>query len=291
MKKILSGFIRAASFIIGRKNLEKLLVYAAKSMRINLHQHGLLQIGAGTNVYLENGSELFFIKNTLAELFDNKSTPLFFDVGANIGNYTLALKEYIPNAKIYSFEPVKETFEKLKNNVEEHARLHNIGFGNAAGKGLLYNTADSSISEIASVHKEVLTEVFKSADQVVAIEFELDRIDNFCLANNIKNIDFLKIDVEGNELAVLQGASLLLKNNAIKIIQFEFNTHNIYARVFLRDFYLLLTCFEFYRLQQNGMLKLGAYNPVNEIFTAQNIIAVHQSIAKNINSNMYVQYG
>jgi len=291
MKKILSGFIRAASFIIGRKNLEKLLVYAAKSMRINLHQHGLLQIGAGTNVYLENGSELFFIKNTLAELFDNKSTPLFFDVGANIGNYTLALKEYIPNAKIYSFEPVKETFEKLKNNVEEHARLHNIGFGNAAGKGLLYNTADSSISEIASVHKEVLTEVFKSADQVVAIEFELDRIDNFCLANNIKNIDFLKIDVEGNELAVLQGASLLLKNNAIKIIQFEFNTHNIYARVFLRDFYLLLTGFEFYRLQQNGMVKLGAYNPVNEIFTAQNIIAIHQSIAKNINNNTYIQYG
>ena len=289
MKKVLSTFTWMITKIIGRKNLEKLLVYSAKSINVNLHQHALLQIGAGTGVYLENGGELFFIKNILAKQFENNVGPLFFDVGANIGNYTLALKENITNADIYAFEPVTETFEQLKIRVDGKAKLNNIGFGSFPGKGVLYNTLNTSVSEIATTHKDILLDVFKSKDEIVAIEFEIDTIDNFCSSNKIKAIDFLKIDVEGNELQVLQGASDMLANNAIKVIQFEFNTHNIYSRVFLRDFYLLLKEFEFYRLKSNGLLSLGDYNPVNEIFTAQNIIAVHKSVSNSIDSKYLLE--
>ncbi len=284
MKKILSTFIWMTSRIIGRKNLERLLIYCAKSINTNLHQHGLLQIGAGTGVYLENGSEVFFIKNILTEQFKNDKSPLFFDVGANIGNYTLSLRENITNADIYAFEPVKETFEQLENNVGDKAKLYNIGFGSLPGKGLLYNTLNTTVSEIATTHKDILLDIFKSLGEIVAIDFEIDTIDNFCSSNKIKAIDFLKIDVEGNELQVLKGASAMLANNAIKIIQFEFNTHNVYSRVFLRDFYLLLKDFEFYRLKKDGMVSLGNYNPVNEIFTAQNIIAAHKSVSNSIDS-------
>jgi len=284
MKKILTAFLWMTSKIIGRQKLEKLLIFSAKSINVNLHQHGLLQIGAGTGVYLENGSELFFIKNILAKQFKNNRSLLFFDVGANIGNYTLALRQNITNADIYAFEPVIETFEQLGINVGDNAKLFNIGFGSLPGKGLLYNTLNTTASEIATMHKDILLDVFKSSDDIVAIEFEIDTIDNFCSSNNIKAIDFLKIDVEGNELPVLQGASTMLENNAIKIIQFEFNTHNVYSRVFLRDFYLLLNDFEFYRLKKDGVVCLGKYNPVNEIFTAQNIIALHKSVLHGIDS-------
>jgi len=285
MKKTLTAVIRMISKIIGRKNLEKLLVYSAKSINVNLHQHGLLQIGAGTGIYLENGSELFFIKNILAGQFKNNKSPLFFDVGANIGNYTLALRENITNANIYAFEPVKQTFEQLENRVGDNAKLFNIGFGNLPGKGLLYNVLNTTVSEIATTHKDILLDVFKSSDDIEAIEFEVDTIDNFCSSNNIRAIDFLKIDVEGNELPVLQGASTMLENNAIKIIQFEFNTHNVYSRVFLRDFYLLLKDFEFYRLKKDGMVSLGEYNPANEIFTAQNLVAIHKTALPGIYGN------
>ena len=56
----------------------------------------------------------------------------------------------------------------------------------------------------------------------------------------IDDIDFIKIDVEGHELAVLQGAVNMINQNRIKVIQFEFNVANILSRVFLKDFYDLL---------------------------------------------------
>jgi len=278
MKKVLNGLIWITAKIAGRKNLERLLIYTAKKLNVNLHQHALLQIGVGTGVYLENGSEIFFIKNILARQFGLNDHPLFFDVGANVGNFTIGLKKNIAQAAIYAFEPVKNTYEILKTNISDDVKACNIGFGKLPGKGRLYNVLNTSVSEIATAHKDVLFDVFNCQDEIEEIVFEIDTVDHFCLANNIENIDFLKIDVEGNELDVLQGAENMIKNNAVKIIQFEFNTHNIYSRVFLRDFYLFLKNFEFYRLVKNGMLSLGEYNPVNELFTAQNIIAVHESV-------------
>lgn len=278
MKNLLIAFINLISKITGKKNLERILVFCAKSINTNLHMHGLLQIGAGTGVYLENGSELFFIKNILSNQLCSEKQPILFDIGANIGHYSLMLKFNITNATIYSFEPVEEAFLELEKNLGSKSKTYNIGFGASTGKQVLYNT---TISEITTSHKEVLSDIFDITD-FKTIEFEVDTIDNFCTSNNIKIIDFLKIDVEGNEFFILQGASNMLTNKNIKFIQFEFNTHNVYSRIYLRDFYLLLKDFDFYRLNQNSLVFLGDYNPANEIFTAQNIVAVRKDLSTAI---------
>jgi FkbM family methyltransferase len=286
MKKSLSKTAQLLSKIVGKRNLERVLIFAAKSINVKLHEHALLQIGAGTNVFLENGSELFFIEHILKPYFEKVQDAVIFDVGANIGNYSLMLLNHIPGAGVYSFEPVKETFTQLENNVGNKAKVFNIGFGDSKGHSTLYNSANTKVSEITTTHKEILIDVFKVEDELIAIDFEVDKIDNFCIANNIKRLNFLKIDVEGNELQVLKGAANMLANNSIEFIQFEFNSHNIYSRVFLRDFYLLLMDFKFYRLLSNGMVHLGDYNPINEIFTAQNIVAIHNTVSPEI----YKQY-
>jgi FkbM family methyltransferase len=283
VKKIPEAIVGLVAKIIGKKRFGRALVFSARSIDVNLHKSGLLQIGAGTNVYLENGSEQFFIKNILVPLLQNNPGPVLFDVGANVGNYTLALNEQLPGAKIYSFEPVAKTFEQLELNVGGKSNTFNIGFGSVPGKAFLYNTVDTGASELSTTHKEILSDIFKSTEEIAAIEFETDTIDNFCLKNKIEKIDFLKIDVEGNELSVLKGAEKMLANGGIKLIQFEINAHNIYARVFLRDFYLLLKDFEFFRLTADGMISLGDYKPINEIFTAQNMLAIHHTIVDQIN--------
>lgn len=279
MKKTASALIWLLSKIVGKKNLQRASIFTAKSLGANLHEHGLLQIGASTNVYLDNGREFLFLNHTIAKLFANNENPVFFDVGANIGDYTIAINKNIPHARIFSFEPVLITFEQLAKNVGSKAHLYNIGLGDTPGKGLMFNSANETISEVATMYKDALVEVFKNINEIESVEFDIDTIDNFCSANNIRNIDFLKIDVEGNELAVLQGASKMLANEGIQVIQFEFNSHNVYSRVFLRDFYLLLKSFHFYRLGQNGLVGLGNYNPINEIFTFQNIIAIHKNLS------------
>jgi len=284
MKRILSSLVKLTSRVVGKNNLEKLLIFSAKSIDTDLRKHALLQLGAGTTVYLENGSELFFIQKILARQLADNPNPLIFDVGANIGNYTLTLKENIKNAKIFSFEPVGETFENLKRKVGDTGNLYNIGFSNLPGEGLLYNIANTNDGETATMHKEILLDVFKSTGDIQPMAIKLDTIDNFCAVNNIKTIDFLKIDVEGNELSVMQGAPGMLAKNAIKIIQFEINAHNIYSRVFLRDFYLLLCDFEIFRLKPLGLLPLGPYKPINEIFTAQNMVAIHKTLVPQIDS-------
>jgi FkbM family methyltransferase len=284
MKRAPGVFIRFLSNIIGRQRFGRALVYGARSINVNLHKSGLLQVGAGTNVYLENGSEQFFIKNILAPLLKNIDQPVLFDVGANVGNYTKSLIEEIPKAKIYSFEPVEKTFNELKANVQGKSTAVNIGFGSSPGKAVLYNTVNTSTSELSTTHKEILSDIFKSTDEITAIEFETDTIDNFASKNQIEKIDFIKIDVEGNELSVLKGAEKMLAGDPIRIIQFEINAHNIYARVFLRDFYMLLKDFEFFRLKADGMVSLGEYKPINEIFTAQNIAAIHKTVVPQIDS-------
>ncbi|MBB3057095.1 FkbM family methyltransferase [Mucilaginibacter gotjawali] len=280
MKTILSGFVRAVSKVIGKRNLEQLLVFSAKAVNINLHEHALIQIGGSGSLKEGASGERTFLIDTLPCLCKDNAQPVFFDIGANIGNYTLELRNYFPNASIYSFEPVKGTFEKLQNNtINAGVNLYNIGFSDTKGTGTLFNTIDNSDTEIASVYKDVFPEIFKNDNEISPIEFQMDTIDSFCISNSITNIDFLKIDVEGHELSVLKGAGNMLRNGKIRFIQFEFNSHNVYSRVFLRDFYMLLTGFEFYRIVQTGIDKLGPYNTANEIFVQQNILAVNGDVS------------
>lgn len=289
MKKTLHIFIKLTSKILGRKTLGKFLIQSAKSLDINLHVHGLIQNGGLSSYKVQSNGEKAFIEKTLLNLFKTDIKPLFFDVGANVGEYSLVLRKNFPNADIYSFEPVKNTFNTLVENTRSfNINLHNIGFSDKVGTGEVFNTVNSNNTEVASIYRDVFAGVFHDHDDVVPIKFEMDTIDNFCCSNSITHIDFLKIDVEGHEFSVLKGATDMLLNNRIKIIQFEINTHNVYSRVFLKDFYLILHNFEFYRILPDGLIKLGEYNPQNEIFTLQNIVAFRKDFnyyieAKSLN--------
>jgi FkbM family methyltransferase len=279
MKKIFYFFTRILSAIIGRKKTEQLLIYSAKSIGVNLHLHGLIQVGGWSDYNSQINGESFFIEHILPDLCNPDTEPVFFDVGANVGDYSIELRKHFAGAQIHSFEPVKKTFKLLaKNTGACQLSLHNIGFSDETGTGILFNTVNDTQTEMASVYKNVFAEVFKKENEIGAIEFKMDTIDNFCATDNIAHIDFLKIDVEGHEFSVLKGAAGMLANKQIKVIQFEFNAHNVYSRVFLRDFYLVLNDFEFYRLSGNGIIKLGPYSSYNEIFLLQNILAVRKDI-------------
>ena len=85
---------------------------------------------------------------------------------------------------------------------------------------------------------------------------------------------------------VLRGASELIKEGRLGIVQFEFNTMNVFSRSFMRDFYQILPGYRFYRIVRDGLIAMGGYNPLMmELFGHQNIVAIPETqVSQIINS-------
>jgi FkbM family methyltransferase len=177
---------------------------------------------------------------------------------------------------IYAFEPNKDTFINLCQNVKSlNINCNNCGIGSQVEEGTLYSYSDGKSSGHASIYRDVFVDFHKN-DDLDESRFNITTIDQFCIENNIDFIDFLKIDVEGHELEVLHGASQMINNKKIGVLQFEFNVCNIFSRVFLKDFYDFLKGYKIYRLDTNSLIPLFEYDTTNEIFKIQNFIAVSE---------------
>ncbi len=153
-----------------------------------------------------NESEFKFIQSILSP----KSTVI--DVGGNIGIFTVLLASLCQ--RVYSFEPAPETFERLKGNVFRnklnHVSLHQLALSNISGE-IMFSVSPNSP---ATNHIAV-------ANDSTAINVPVTTLDTFVQDNQIETIDFLKIDVEGFEASVLEGAEALLSQNRVKYLFIE----------------------------------------------------------------------
>ncbi len=205
--------------------------------------------------------EAYMIETFLKKFL--KKDAVTFDVGAHTGSYSLLLRKTYPGIQIFTFEPNPETFSILSQNVkQQNINIVQLALGGSDTNAQIYSYSDEKDSEHASLHKEVMTGLHHSKE-VVTYDITVETLDTFCTKNDIKGIDFLKIDTEGNEFDVLKGAKNMLSQNKICIIQFEFNEMNVVSRVFLKDFYEILPDYNFYRLDTRKLLPLGDYSLIN----------------------------
>ena len=133
-----------------------------------------------------------------------KKCKVFVDVGANIGGYAIRAARY---CKVYAIEPLTRNYKILKineklNNVKINS--FNIAAGNKNGKIKLYY--DPWNPALGSTKRE----------QKKSIEVEMKPLDEII---NEESIDLIKIDVEGAEDLVLEGAKNLLKRTKMVIIE------------------------------------------------------------------------
>jgi FkbM family methyltransferase len=158
----------------------------------------------------------------------------YFDIGANKGEYTNYLLKVNPNLECHIFEPSIENFEKLKNRFsQQNIFINKIGLSNVNKKSKLYS--DYSGSGIASLTRRRLEhfQVEMSFEETI----ELQRFDYYWKNKN-SILDYVKIDVEGHELSVLEGFGDLIQR--VRLIQFEFGRCNIDTRMFFQDFGITL---------------------------------------------------
>lgn len=212
-----------------------------------------------------------FCKNVI------KQGMTVFDVGANIGQFSILFAHLVgQEGKVYSFEPVSSTIRRLKT----HIALN--GFDNVFTEQLAVLDKDNEIATI-NIFPEgnsVWNTIGNPSMPVKPVGKEkvsTITIDTYCNEHGIKNIDYLKIDVEGAELEVLMGCKKLLKSQKIKLLQFEVskkmfegmgrNGSEIF--MFLYDFGYIC-----YKILEDGTLSDSVLD-TNSFFA--NFVAIHKS--------------
>lgn len=135
----------------------------------------------------------------------------FIDVGSNIGNHTLFFSKIFK--EVHSFEPQRKTFKVLELNTIniDNISLYNFGLGNQ-NKKIMFKVP---------IHNNGSANQSANSDDYFLENVEIRNFDEL----NIDKLGFVKIDVEGNEMSVLNG----MKESILKslpIISFEINENN-----------------------------------------------------------------
>jgi len=160
------------------------------------------------------------------------------DVGANIGVFTMYLLTNLESPNVHAFEPVPDTFEALRRNIERYPRanvhIYNTGLGASADSSMAMtffpNMTGNSTAypEMQAAQREILSQAFTSEELLLIYTCEEITVPSTTLScfirkNALDRIDLLKIDAEGCEVDILNGIEA---DHWPLILQLAMEVHN-----------------------------------------------------------------
>ncbi|HEX8559091.1 MAG TPA: amino acid adenylation domain-containing protein, partial [Pyrinomonadaceae bacterium] len=230
--------------------------------------------GAGQTAAALDGQALYRLPNNLEVFHQNRNETEFiykqifedqiylkhgitiepgdcvFDVGANIGLFTLFLYHRLRRARVFSFEPIPSTFERLRGNVALYgldAELFNCGLSDREGAATFtfYPNWSASSGAYADLEEEeaalkafLMNQgelVAEYADELVEGRYRgeqvvcpLRRISDLIRQYDVERIDLLKLDAEKSELDILNGID---EQDWAKVRQVVIEVHDIEGRL------------------------------------------------------------
>lgn len=217
-----------------------------------LAQKGLTGITGNIYCGLHEFEEMAFLLHFL------KEEDLFFDVGANVGSYTL-LASGVKKARTIAFEPILKTYNILEKNIKLNRLEHLVVCEN---KGVGKELGTLNFTDVEDTTNHVINEKTKNSISVDVVSLD-------CFHPKLKPA-LIKIDVEGFETEILNGAKNILSEPLLKAIVIElngsgerygFNEGNIHQK-------LLNAAFEPYSYDpfKRKLTKLNTYGNFNTIY-------------------------
>ncbi|GAB3661744.1 hypothetical protein GCM10027596_22190 [Nocardioides korecus] len=165
--------------------------------------------------YYEQGT-----RAALLDLVTRSERPVFYDVGANAGFFTLSLAPLAH--EVHSFEPVNSTHAILSKNVQRNAlhnvHLHQLALGEESRKDQIHLYSSSGNN---SLHDISLGSIYSIGSQDVHV----DTLDRLVLEAETTPPTLIKIDIEGGELDCLRGAGEVLRRFRPVIVCEFFDSH------------------------------------------------------------------
>ncbi len=204
--KKLTALMRFARWQIGSRLVPGEVIYHWMGGSKVVSRPG--ETGITGNIYcgLHEFADMAFLLHVL------RDEDLFVDVGANVGSYTV-LACSVVGAKGYCFEPVPSTYERLLTNIRlndmvDRVVSRNIALGNSYGK-INFSSDENCMNHIIADN-----EVSKGQ-----VSVHISKLDE-----EIKEVPFLiKIDVEGYETPMLEGAQKTLEKEGVCCVIVELN--------------------------------------------------------------------
>ena len=208
------------------------------------------------------------------------ASNLVFDVGANVGEWSGHALKSNPAITIYAFEPIPEIYTILISNIASKSsemQTYQLALANIdTRKDFYYYAKSIAISRMSTCYRRD-SEVEKMIDfEPTKITVNVRSLDSFCHEHEISFIDFLKIDTEGSEFDILKGATGLLKNGSIRVIQFEYGGTYTSAGIKLHDVYMFLRDFGYqvFHIMPNKLVHITEWTDTLENFRYSNYLAV-----------------
>lgn len=157
--------------------------------------------------------ETHFIYNFL------KSTDVCIDIGANVGYFTLLMASKARLGEVHSFEPIPICYHLLNCSIRlnnfTNMIINNCAVGELNGESVFYISTDSAFSSLKNPNM---------VGDSRSISVPVVSIDKYVFSRrNVNKVDFIKIDVEGAEMQVINGATSLLRdvNRRPRLIMLE----------------------------------------------------------------------
>jgi FkbM family methyltransferase len=203
-------------------------------------------LGAGTGVECEALCATRFVS-------PSTSRPTIIDAGANVGDWYVAMSRLLYNKPlIYMFEPLPAARKVAASRACPGSEILPFALGNQIEERELLLSHDLDTTASFYPRKDSVA----GSREYRGERIKVVTLDHFLTEKHIQRVDFLKMDLEGNELAALKGAKEASATKIILALSFEFGSSNLNSRTFFYDLFHLLTShsYKIARMSPTGRL-------------------------------------
>ena len=210
-----------------------------------------------------------------------KNGMVVLDVGCNVGDYSQFILDLVGrDIEIHCFEPVRITFVSLQQRFDglhqrQNIHLNNLGLSNKQeeAKIKIYG-ATAGVNSLYERRSAIDThpELSNFSEETIL----LTTLDTYLADRRIGHVDLLKIDVEGHELKVLEGATSTIEKGRVSVIHFEYGSCFLDSGAKLEQIYGLLSRngYEFFRLLPYGKIRVKEFHSRLENYKYSNWVAM-----------------
>ena len=238
------------------------------------------------NDRFKNGEVM--LQDAILKCVGTADALVILDVGANTGQWSTLVLGAIQRhggtaVEMHVFEPAPAAFHALQSNLSSFTSSVRLSCNQVAVSNFT-GTADFRI--VAPLSEVNTLEPLDRAAGLETVTVSCTSLDEYCRELGLSHIFFVKIDTEGNDFRVLEGASGLLMRGCVDFLQFEYNHRWIAFRNYLKDVFDLVQPFQYEigKITPSGIEFYDRWDPDLERFVEGNYLLCKKSLRPHLPS-------